>query len=392
MPNPLWRLLTASAVFSVLAAAAAQHAAGGAQNARENLVMYIFAPTDPQFVHNLEYFVREAILGDTRSDYVIVVQESSDMHVVELPKLPPHARYVRHTNRCYDWGSFGWLLLTGRVDPRRYRYFFFINCSVRGPFLPPYAQGRVHWTEPFTRKLTDEVKLVGPTISCEGSPLNGDFRGKWRSNPHVQSFVVATDQVGLQVLLDDGRVFHCHNTRWNTIYYSELGSSTAILHAGYNLDCLMTKYQGVDWRNKSNWGCNQRYSPQSDLTYDGISLDPYEVLFIKVKQVLLERNVTSALTAAKLSTWQEQLGSGNTSMVTANAYAADEFAYKAPRILTVKSRGNACFDMNFYRTHNPDLGHIRSEAAAWKHFTFFGQFERRPHRFTCPMNYSKYFK
>lgn len=26
-------------------------------------------------------------------------------------------------------------------------------------------------------------------------------------------------QVGLQVLLDDGRVFHCHNTRWNTIYY-----------------------------------------------------------------------------------------------------------------------------------------------------------------------------
>lgn len=59
---------------------------------------------------------------------------------VTLPKLPKHARYVRHTNRCYDWGTFGWLLLSGKVDPRQYRYYFFINCSVRGPFLPSYAQ------------------------------------------------------------------------------------------------------------------------------------------------------------------------------------------------------------------------------------------------------------
>lgn len=56
-------------------------------------------------------------------------------------------------------------------------------------------QGYVHWTEPFTSRLVGDVKLVGPTISCEGSPLNGDFRGKWRHNPHVQSYVVATDQV-----------------------------------------------------------------------------------------------------------------------------------------------------------------------------------------------------
>lgn len=59
-----------------------------------------------------------------------------------LPHLPSHARYVYHTNRCYDWGTFGWLLLSRQVDPRNYRYFFFINCSVRGPYLPSYAQVR----------------------------------------------------------------------------------------------------------------------------------------------------------------------------------------------------------------------------------------------------------
>jgi hypothetical protein len=60
------------------------------------------------------------------------------------------------------------------------------------------------------------------------------------------------------VLEEDGRIFHCHNSRWNTIYYSELGASNAMLKAGYNIDSLMTKYQGVDWRDKRNWECNRR--------------------------------------------------------------------------------------------------------------------------------------
>lgn len=59
----------------------------------------------------------------------------------QLPELPPHAAYVPHENKCYDWGSYGWILLeTGSVDVGQYRYFFFVNSSVRGPFLPAYAR------------------------------------------------------------------------------------------------------------------------------------------------------------------------------------------------------------------------------------------------------------
>ena len=53
----------------------------------------------------------------------------------------------------------------------------------------------MHWTQPFISRLSSDIKLVGPTISCEGSPLDGDMRGQWRRNPHVQSYVVATDRV-----------------------------------------------------------------------------------------------------------------------------------------------------------------------------------------------------
>lgn len=53
-------------------------------------------------------------------------------------------------------------------------------------------------------RITDKVKLVGPTISCEGSPKDGNIDGEWRTNPHVQSYVLATDQAS----------FGCFGRKW----------------------------------------------------------------------------------------------------------------------------------------------------------------------------------
>ena len=38
--------------------------------------------------------------------------------------------------------------------------------------------------------------------------------------------------------------------------HAEVGASSAILDAGYNLDSLLLRYQGVDWRDRATWGCN----------------------------------------------------------------------------------------------------------------------------------------
>lgn len=73
------------------------------------------------------FFVREAIqsqaAGQDRCDYVIIVQQdrakgggpgidaaAAAEVAALLPDLPANARYVNHTNECYDWGTFGWLL------------------------------------------------------------------------------------------------------------------------------------------------------------------------------------------------------------------------------------------------------------------------------------------
>lgn len=60
-------------------------------------------------------------------------------------------------------------------------------------------QAFVHWTSVLTSRLVGKVKLVGSTISCEGTFLNGDLTSARRQNPHVQSYVMATDQVHIAV-------------------------------------------------------------------------------------------------------------------------------------------------------------------------------------------------
>jgi hypothetical protein len=45
-------------------------------------------------------------------------------------------------------------------------------------------------------------------------------------------FPLRTPQVGLDVWLRDGNVFHCWSSMWDVIWHGELGSSLALLKAG----------------------------------------------------------------------------------------------------------------------------------------------------------------
>lgn len=101
----------------------------------------------------------------------------------------------------------------------------------------PRAQGKVHFTEAMTSKLVGNVKLVGPTImiSCDGTGQKDS--GQRRSTPYVQPYAVATDAAGMRVLVEDGKAFQCQT---DGSHHSH-AASTAILKAGYNIDCFMVR-------------------------------------------------------------------------------------------------------------------------------------------------------
>lgn len=46
----------------------------------------------------------------------------------------------------------------------KYRYYVFLNSSVKGPFTPKYYP--FHWSEPYLSRINSQVKAVGSSIVC----------------------------------------------------------------------------------------------------------------------------------------------------------------------------------------------------------------------------------
>mmetsp|Transcript_12697 Transcript_12697/g.38289 ORF Transcript_12697/g.38289 Transcript_12697/m.38289 type:complete len:419 (-) Transcript_12697:2891-4147(-) len=350
----------------------------------QTLVVYIFSKTDTEYESNLMFFLKHGVAENDGCYYVFIMQTIEGVQLPDISnKIPSNAEVITHPNSCYDWGTIGWLLESGRVDTLKYKYFLFMNSSVRGPFIPTFSQDSKRWHEHITSRINGTVKLVGPTISCEGSPKEGKVDGEWRTNPHVQSYVLATDQVGLQLWKADGKVFTCYTSMWDVIFYGELGSSLAILKAGYNLESFMSRYRGVDWRQESNWECNSRVNPYGEMYYDGISLSPYEVMFVKVKGVLLANDWSYSRYGVKYGQWMDEQMDKGEADVTSNVWKTNPAPLKAPKIAYSRSRGAHCFDVKYYTTKNVDLKHLTDLADIWEHYVMLGQFEGRPFQFNC---------
>lgn len=94
--------------------------------------------------------------------------------------------------------------------------------------------------------------------------------------PHVESTLMATDRVGLNLMQEAG-CFECYSTWREAKVKGEVAGSAAILQAGYNLDCLMLRYQDVNWQDNTKWRCGSMVAPHQEGTYDGTSLNPLEV-------------------------------------------------------------------------------------------------------------------
>ena len=147
------------------------------------LILYVWADTHAQAFGNLEFFIRYGVHAAQPADYYFILQKVNKLTVNEsrLPRLPPNAHYMQHENECFDFGTFGWFLASKIVDTSVYKYFIFMNALIRGPFLVSPLLYRIEWWfTTFTERLTEELKLVGPTINCE-------------QKPHVQSYLFATD-------------------------------------------------------------------------------------------------------------------------------------------------------------------------------------------------------
>jgi len=244
------------------------------KNTERVLVLYVWAELDKQSLGNLQFFVRHAVHQSQPADYYFILQkiDKKEVNETRLPLLPTNAHYIQHENQCYDIGTFGWFLSQNITNTTSYKYFIFMNSSVRGPFFVPYFEHLgIWWFQIFTSRLTDQIKLVGPSINCE-------------QRPHVQSYLMVTDQVGFTLLTNQTEIFRCHTNYRSAVANGEVAASQLLLLANYQIASLQSKYQGWDFRKQENQRCNHGYSPiYNDKAIDTISHDPFELIFVKFK-------------------------------------------------------------------------------------------------------------
>jgi len=430
-----------------------------------------------------------AFYYDDGADYAFILQGGAEaleaappavksVALAALARAAAHPRASLHPrpNACYDWGAWGWALrgvASGGAGLRRahHRFLLLVNASVRGPFVPPSAHAaataalrsasspgtRTRAVLPWHALLTallggpGNVRLAGPVISCEGTPLvsgggggggkgagsGGKQKPAWLHSPHVQSWAVATDALGLATwegaAAAGDNPLACHPDRWAAVEKGEVGASRVLLAAGYGLASLLPRYAGVDWRGAAApaagaagaaanstptpppptaW-CNQRAPPTGDGRFDGTTLPVSETLFVKHKAADAAADAAGPASSsppaapparpwlsatsralAKASAWADAglAGGGGPSPppllaadVASNEWVDALGTHRAPGVGGLASAvGPGCFDSSFYSTAHADLASLRGDpAGAWSHALHFGQFEGRAMRVRC---------
>jgi hypothetical protein len=81
---------------------------------------------------------------------VVIVQLKALKSSNDLPALPA-VQYLYYGDKCLEWGMVGWALGSGQFEWKQYKYFVLLSSAVRGPFLPSYLEGIMHWTQPLIR-------------------------------------------------------------------------------------------------------------------------------------------------------------------------------------------------------------------------------------------------
>jgi hypothetical protein len=186
----------------------------------------------------------------------------------------------RKQNQGMDFAAHNvtieWLKHSGQY--RSYKYFIFLNSSVRGPFYPTYMPPEWQWTRAYTDRLIGDVKVVSSSLVCLPTVDAGGF------GPKLESWAFAIDQEGLDIVVDAGvyQLRKCKLCKDGVVVLGEYGLSNVLLSKGFNIATLMARYRpGINWREERHWHCNDNVHPSRHGTYDHISMHPFETVFIK---------------------------------------------------------------------------------------------------------------
>jgi hypothetical protein len=170
---------------------------------------------------------------------------------------------------------------------KKYDYYFFINTSVRGPFL--IYDNKKDWVFYFIQLLGKETRLAGTTINIFKTSHHKIIQlyGKKKYYSHVQSMFFVMDQILFDFLQHlnffNEKEINKKTNMLDIIIEKEIGLSQIALNQNWNINCILDKYRDIDYRVLEKDINQSSYNGDAYLKnkYFGDTIDPYYVIFFK---------------------------------------------------------------------------------------------------------------
>lgn len=212
---------------------------------QKSLVIYHYYEKDSSYRDNFLHFLTFGYSGEC--DYIVVI---AGQHTLDLPSAE-NILYVFTENLGNDFGGYCHVI-NSVIDVNKYEFFFFINSSVRGPFLT--ARDKKFWIEYFIEQLEPDVGIVGSTINILplSSPCAISYSEKYgeiKNCSHVQSTSYLLPKKTLLHLIDK-RFFSSSGMpdKEDAIRDYEVKLSQLIKEWGWNLKSLLPEYNEIDYQ------------------------------------------------------------------------------------------------------------------------------------------------
>ena len=231
-------------------------------------IIYNYYEKNDIYKKNFIYFLENGILNEL--DYYIIVN---------IPIKTNIQIYYRE-NKGYDFGAFSYII-NNKIN-KKYDYYFFINTSVKGPYL---KNKNMKWYKKFISLFNTNTHLVGTSINiCTIKHIQEKFSKN--VVPHVQSMFFVLDHLFLNELKNENFFNEEEINKMNfgdLILNKEINLSQIAINKGYNINCILSKYEGLDYVNiKENINLTSiNGDPYFINRYFGKTIDPYEVIFFK---------------------------------------------------------------------------------------------------------------
>lgn len=238
--------------------------------------MYAYYEKNDQYKENLKIFLDTAILDNV--DYYIIINGICTLNIQNKENI----KVIYRNNGGYDFGA--WSHCIKKYINKDYDYYIFINSSVRGPYL---TNPKEIWLDKFLKLFSNkDIKLVGTSIN-----ILSRERYYFNYEPpytHVQSMFFVLNNEGFNFLLnkkffDDEEKLNKLNIS-EVILSKEITMSQLILKNNWNINCILSKYNGYDYRS-----VKQNFNPTSEdpyfkNAYFGNTIKPEEVIFFKINR------------------------------------------------------------------------------------------------------------